>query len=53
MCKLEAQESQAGALDPPAGTLDFAWVFEGSGQFLLPLPIENAHFSVLVCQPEA
>ena len=43
MCKLEAQESQAGALDPPAGTLDFAWVFEGSGQLLMPLPIEHAH----------
>ena len=35
MCKLEAQESQAGALDPPAGTLVFAWVFEGAGQFCL------------------
>ena len=43
MCKMELQQGQAGALDPPAGTLDFAWVCEGSGQFLLPLPIENAH----------
>ena len=41
LCKLEAQESQAGALDPPAGTLDVAWVVEGSGQLLLLLPIEN------------
>ena len=44
MCKLEPQESQAGALDSPAGTLGVAWVFEGSGQLLLPLPIENTQF---------
>ena len=43
MCKMELHQGQAGALDPPAGTLGFAWVFEGPGQCVLPLPIENTH----------
>ena len=44
MCKMELQQGQAGALDPPGGTLDFALVFEGPGRFLLPLPKENTDF---------
>ena len=40
---MKLQQGQVGALDPPAGTLDVAWVFEGSSQLLLSLPMEKSH----------
>ena len=45
VCKMELQQGQFGGPDGMSGPPNFARVFEASGQFSLPLPIENEDFA--------